>query len=227
MERSSSSSPSDPVKLTTNYVTWYKPCDHRGSSGQNDKSGTAAATTTTSTTTTTTTAATAAATASTNDQARRSNDVGAVAAGQPQEVSLSVREILRQIHQYCIEELHTTKYQSKPGASLGGDAIKKDMEDPDSTHCSNADWQLSSKRLGLTDQLFRDVYQRDDPCQAGKMYHFVFAGIGSWISNIANIRLAACIDLVMSVSLFDPRLPVTPARGHKVNGAADQVMSHR
>jgi hypothetical protein len=47
------------------------------------------------------------------------------------------------------------------------------------------------------------------------------------ISSIVNVRLATCIDLVMSVSLFDPRLPVTPARGHKVNGAANQVMSRR
>jgi len=99
----------------------------------------------------------------------------------------SVQEILKQIHAYCVEELYTDKWKSKSGALMGSKTVKQNMEDPQSTHCSNAQWRQSISKLDLQDSSFDDLFKYEDPCQADKVYHYVMSGIGSWVSNLANV----------------------------------------
>ena len=99
-----------------------------------------------------------------------------------------MNEILKEIHSWCVEELYTDKYKEKSGALMGSKVVKADMESPDSTFCSNAGWKASEEKLALDEQKhFKDLFNNDDPCAAGKMYHYVGAGVGSWVSNIANV----------------------------------------
>eukprot|EP00750_Incisomonas_marina_P027517 INCI6199.3.p1 GENE.INCI6199.3~~INCI6199.3.p1 ORF type:complete len:425 (-),score=66.20 INCI6199.3:944-2218(-) len=99
----------------------------------------------------------------------------------------SVEEILSQIHSYCVQELYTDKYQSKSGALMGSKIVKSNMEDPHSTKCSNADWLRSISKLDWKHDDYTALIQRENPCGAGKMYHILNSGIGSWVSNVANL----------------------------------------
>lgn len=136
-----------------------------------------------------------------------------------------VGEILDQIHSYCVEELYTDKYKSKSGALMGSKIVKSNMEDPHSTKCSNADWLRSISKLDWKRDDFKALIEGEKPCEAGKMYHILNSGIGSWVSNVANLLYThsqlpvRCCSIVMyeraSVRSF-LRLPPFRTQCHTV-----------
>jgi hypothetical protein len=124
-----------------------------------------------------------------NVEAKDPRFVSAISVG----ADASVGEIIQQLHSYCTEELYTDKYKSKSGALMGSKTVKQNMESRESTRCSNADWRQSISKLDLNDDIFYNLVPKGNPCDADKVYHYVMAGIGSWVSNLANVMYTQAI----------------------------------
>lgn len=109
--------------------------------------------------------------------------------------SSNLLEQLRRIHQHCISEMYTNKWDGKAGSNLGSPTVKKAIQNPESTFCTNADWESAMKRLNFSpdnDSRYRALFPpSSDPCSADQLYHYVGSGIGSWVSNIANLLYVA------------------------------------
>ena len=110
----------------------------------------------------------------------------------PTQSGESLNYILTQIHAHSVAEMYTDKWEGKAGSNLGSPFVKKMLEDKTKTFCTNADWRASTVRLGYTKAntaRYRALFPSKgaDPCSADQLYHYVGSGIGSWVSNIANV----------------------------------------
>ena len=118
---------------------------------------------------------------------------------------LTIQHLQIQMHAFAVREMRSGKFNDKPGALLGSQELRAQIQSRAGPVCSRQRWRRAIESSGLTqattfDRIFAlgigDGDKSGGPgivsvggnqCNADQLYHFVGSGPGSWISNIVNV----------------------------------------